>query len=247
MNGYMGDNNMVSRYISISILSILLAIVLAIPGFAALSWDGQSGIFLNSLAYTLKESAVEISAHSADLDSLGSVETYNLAVGLKGNVELGYTRYSSRVTGVKDQNLLLAKWQFHSETSNEPAIAIWAINRDLAGGPNDFEWGLSATKIVTVAKHPLVLDLGGRSTKSLGLGLFGVGNKREIRFEGSAALFVTPKFAVGTEFKQQIDSRQWSDIAFRYVPTPNLNIDLGIANFNNALSNQLALAFTYSR
>ena len=221
--------------------------VVATGAHAALNLEGQSGVFLNTLAYPVGASKVEISAHSVDLDDLGSVTTYNLATGLKGNLEFGFTGITSSVSGVNDQSLFLGKWQFVKETKTSPAVAVWAIHRSLTDGPTSTDYGLSVTKIVTVAKRPLVLDLGARSTRAIGHGLFGFQDDRELKLEGSAALFVTPKFAVGTEFKQQIGGRAWHDIAFRWVATPNLNIDFGIANLNSSLDNQVALAATWAR
>lgn len=221
--------------------------MLTLPSQAALNFDGQSGVFLNPLAYPLKANSVEIATHSVDMDDLGSIQTYNVSLGLKGNAELGFTKYSSQITGVLDQNILQGKWQFVPETKTSPAVALWVVHRDLVDGPNDTEIGVTFTKVVNVGKHPVVLDIGARSTKSLGLGLFGVGGSRETRIEGAVGLFVTSKFVVATEFKQQIDARPWHDIAFRYVASPNFNIDFGIANFSNTLDNQVAFAFTYSR
>lgn len=225
----------------------LTVVVLAGCAAAALHLEGQSGIFLNALAYPLGPSKIEVSSHTVNLDALGSVTTYNLSAGVKGNLEFGCTGIASSVTGVKDQSLFLGKWQFVKETSDVPAVALWAIHRSLTDGPGSTDYGLSATKIVKVAKLPLVLDLGVRSTRALGLGLFGFQDDRETRFEGSTALFVTSKLAVGTEFKQQIGGRAWHDIAIRWVTSSNLNIDFGIANLNSALDNQVALAATWSK
>lgn len=228
-------------------LAGLMVVVLAGCAMAALHLEGQSGVFLNALAYPLGASKFEVSSHTVDLDSLGSVTTYNLASGFKGNLEFGYTGIASSVNGVKDQSLFLGKWQFAKETNGTPAVAVWVIQRNLADGPSSADFGLSATKIVKAGKLPLVLDLGVRSTRAIGLGLFGFQSDRETKFEGSTALFVTPKLAVGTEFKQQIGGRAWRDIALRWVPSSNLNIDFGIANLNSALDNQVALAATWSK
>ena len=234
-----------NKIITLTALSVLATILLAGGAFAALNFDGQSGVFLNALAYPLAPSTSEVSSHTVDMDSLGTVSTYNFGIGLKKNVELGFTRIASNVTGVRDQNLILAKWQFAAETKKAPAVSVWTIHRSLIGGSSDTDLGLSATKVVTVAKRALILDLGVRSTKALGLGLFGIGNSRETKLEGSAAIFVTSKFIAGTEFKQQIGVRAWHDVAFRYIVNNNLNIDAGIANFNSALDNQAAVALTY--
>lgn len=229
------------------ILVISTILIGAFSGYAhaAQNWDGQTGIFLNPLAYTAAPGSFETSSHYADLGTLGSVSTYSVTSGLKGNIELGYTRYQSNVDGVKNQNNISAKWQFAKETANSPALAVWAIHRDLSGDKNSFDYGLSATKIVTIANKPLVVDAGIRSTEAVGLGLFGIGDDRKIKTEASVAYFVTPKFAVGGEFKQQIGGRAWNDLAFRYVANDRLNIDAGLANFGPTLNNQIALAATY--
>lgn len=228
----------------LTLATILMAVVSTSCAFAALQLEGQSGVFLNTLAYPVPASKTEASSHFVDLDNLGSVSTYNLTFGLKDNVEVGVTRIASNVTGVSDQNLILGKWQFKPETKTAPALAVWGIYRKLLDADSTVDLGLSATKIVLVGKKPLVLDLGVRNTKAQGLGLFGFASDREWKFEGSFALFVTPKFAVGTEFKQQVNGKTWKDIAFRYVASDSWNIDAGIAYLGDAIDNQVALALT---
>lgn len=222
----------------------LIAVITSGAAHAALQLEGQSGVFLNSLAYTTNKSKFETSSHWVDLGDAGTVSTYNITTGLKRNVELGFTRLQSGVDGVKDQNLLLAKWQFQQEDKKRPAVALWAINRGVSGSNSSLDLGVSATKILPVAKRPLVIDFGVRSTKAKGLGLFGFNNDREFRWEGSFALFATKRFAIGTEFKQQIGAKAWRDIAFRYVASDKINIDAGIANLGPGLDNQIALAIT---
>lgn len=236
---------MKSKYIKI-ILAVGFALA-ARSSQAALNLEGQSGIFLNSLAYPLAPGAIEVSAHNVNLDDLGGVTTYNAATGLKNNLELGYTRVTSSVNGVKDQNLLNLKWQFNKETKDAPAIAIYTQYRDLASGDNSFDYGISVTKLFNLGKFPTVVDFGARSTKALGLGLFGFGSDRQIKLEGSVAVFVAKNFAIGTEFKQQVNAQTWKDIAFRYVVNKNLNIDAGIADLGPGLRNQIALAATWSK
>lgn len=237
---------MIRRSKSIIGLGIFTAILTAGAAQAALQLEGQSGVFLNTLAYTAQKSNYEASSHWVDLGDAGNVSTFNFTTGLKKNVEVGLTRLQSDVDGVKDQNLLLAKWQFQQESKNRPAASLWAIHRNVSGSDNSLDLGVSATKVFTVASHPLVVDLGVRSTKAKSLGLFGFNKDREIKWEGSFALFATKKFAVGAEFKQQIGTRAWKDIAFRYIASNKLNIDLGIANLGPGLNNQVALAFTHS-
>lgn len=232
-------------YITLFALAALL--VFAHPAQAALGLDGQSGVFLNSLAYPLAPDTLEVSAHNVDLDNLGDISSVTIASGFKGNLEMGYTRITSSVSGVADQSNIFGKWQFIKETDSTPAVALTVINRSLTGGESSLDYGLSATKIVKMGSLPTVLDIGARSTRSLGLGLFGFSDNREIKLEGSVAVFVTKNFAVGAEFKQQIGAETWKDIAFRYVPTKNLNIDFGIADLGPGLNSQIALAVTYTK
>jgi hypothetical protein len=232
------------KTVSSMAMTFVIAMMSMCTAFAALHLEGQSGVFLNALAYPVAASKTEISSHSVNLDSLGTVSTYNLSFGLKENVELGITRIASSVTGVSDQNLILGKWQFAGETEKSPALAAWGIYRDLVDGDSSVDLGLSATKIVTVSKRPLVLDLGVRNTKAQGLGLFGFADDREWRLEGSFAYFITPRFAAGAEFKQQVNGDTWKDIAFRYVASDKWNIDAGVANLGDAIDNQVALAVT---
>jgi hypothetical protein len=212
--------------------------------WAALSLEGQSGIFLNGLAYTVNPGKTEVSAHDVNLSGLGSVQTYSITTGLTHGIELGYTRIGSEVSGVASQDVINAKWNFAKESKTAPAISVWTISRSLTGGSNSIDFGVSASKIIPLGKTPLVVDLGARSTRAKGLGLFGYSNDREVKLEGSAAIFLTKKFAVGTEFKEQIGGDTWKDIAFRYVASDKLNIDAGIADLGPGLRNQIALAAT---
>lgn len=231
-----------------ALLAILAILILAstAASYGALNLDGQSGIFLNTLAYPLAANKVETSFHTVNLDELGGVSTYNLSTGLKNNIELGYTKITSSVSGVADQNLLNAKWQFLPESKATPAVAAWIQNRNITSLSTTQDFGVSATKVLTIAGHPTVLDLGARNTRSLDEGLFGLSDDREWKFEGALAVFVTKKLALATEFKQQIDARTWTDFAVRYQASDKLNIDAGIANLNSALDNQVALAATWS-
>ncbi len=227
-------------------LTAMGVVTMMCTAHTALNLEGQSGVFLNPLAYTLQQGKTEISSHHVSLDTLGSVSTFNLTSGLRRNVEIGVTQVSSSVDGVRDQSILLAKWQFAPETETSPAVAAWVINRNLSGGGNSTDFGLSATKALTAGKFPVVVDLGVRSTKALGLGLFGFAGDGKLKWEGSAAVFLSRKIVAGTEFKQQIGADTWTDIAFRYIASDSLNIDAGIADLGPGLGNQVALAATWS-
>jgi hypothetical protein len=229
------------------VLTVALATLLSTgSAFAALHLEGQSGIFLNSLAYPVAPSKIEASIHYVDLDPLGSISTQSVSFGLKNNVELGYTHISTDVPGVNDQNLFVGKWQFSPETKQLPAFSILAAQRSIDSKGSSLDYGLTATKVVIVGKKPLVLDLGIRNTKAVGIGLFGWSKDRKWKSEGSFAYFILPNLAVGSEYKQQIDGQTWRDIAVRYVANSNWNIDFGIADLGPAIDNQVALAVTHA-
>lgn len=233
---------MIRRIVSASFVVALLAGGVA---QAALHLEGQSGVFLNTLAYPLGRSKFEVSSHHVDLDKAGTVTTYNIAAGLKDNVEIGYTRVSSAVTGVSDQNLVLAKWQFAAEKKKFPALSIWGIYRDLDKGDNSVDLGVTATKVIG-GKHPIILDLGVRNSKAKAFGLFGYADDRQWLWEGAAGVFATSKLIVATEFKQQVQSRPWRDIAVRYLASKDVNLDAGLANLGPGLDSQWAFAATYA-
>jgi len=212
---------------------------------AALDFEGQSGVFLNALAYPLGANKVEVGGHYLSLNSLGQVDTFNLGVGLKKNLELGYTELTTTVDGLKNQNILSAKWQAVAEKKDIPAVAVWAQARHQESGSGSTDLGVSVTKVIS-GDHPIILDLGARRTKALGIGLFGFNHDYKTKLEGVAAVFVTKKLIVGTEFKQQINSKTWTDIAARYVVNNHFNLDAGIADLGPGLGNQIALAATWS-
>lgn len=213
---------------------------------AALNWEGQTGVFLNPLAYTAAEGTHEVSGHFISVDSAGSVKSLSYTAGLKGNVELGYTRVFTDVAGVNDQNIVHAKWQFLPERDETPAVAVWALYRDAESGGSGTDFGVAATKIVMAGDKPLVLDLGVRYTDASGHGLFGFTGDEKLKLEGSIAYFVLPNLAVGAEFRQQPGTRTWKDLAVRYVVNEHLNIDVGLADLGPTIDNQLALGFTYA-
>lgn len=212
---------------------------------AQLNWEGQGGVFLNPLAYPTPPGTVQASTHYIDLDRLGSVTTFSVSGGLAGGLELGYTRITSTAAGVRDQNVLPIKWRFAAETADLPAAAVTLIYRDLVGGKNATDIGLVGTKVLTLGATPVVVIVGARLTKGLGVGLFGVGDRTRLKWEASAAAFVTKRVALGLEVKEQIAGTTWTAVALRYDAGGDWNVDLGVANFGPAINNQFAVGVTW--
>ncbi len=232
------------KFFALAAASALLA---GAPVFGALNLEGQSGVFLNSLAYTLPANQMEVASHYVNLDVLGDVATYNFSLGVKDNLEFGFTQITSDVGSVADQSVLLAKYNVAKESKKSPAVSLWTIRRELEGGSSALDLGVIATKVYTVGKRPLIVDIGVRSTKALGLGLFGIGDDRELKWEGAVGYMVTPKLCIATEQKQQIDGETWKDIAVRYHASKHLNIDAGVADLGPGIDNQVAFALTWKK
>jgi len=238
----MSRANLLSR----TIITLTAALVLAPGARAQISWEGQSGVFLNPLAYPIAPGKVQASAHYIDLERVGTISTFSVAGGLRGNVEIGFTRIASGVTGVASQNVIPVKWQFVKETSKIPGVAANIIYRDLVGTGSITDYGLTGTKVLKAGTSTVIVSGGFRYTKALGVGLFGIADSARVRWEASAAIFVNPKLILGAEYKEQIGARAWRDIALRYLYSKNLTIDVGLANFAPSLSNQVAAGITWA-
>ncbi len=228
-------------------LAVLVLASVARPSAAQLNWDGQGGAFLNALAFPTAAGSIQAAFHFIDLESLGTIKTYSVNGGLRGGIEVGFNRVNTNVTGVADQNLLHAKWQFLAAEGNRPALAAWLVYRDLLGGADATDYGLTATTVLKPGGTPVVVSGGLRSTKSRGMALFGVGDRRRLKWEGSVAVFANPRLLFATEFKEQIGGRTWTDLAVRYLAGKGVNVDVGVANFGPGINNQFALGITYSR
>lgn len=228
-------------------LLLIAAVIVSVaaPAGAQLNYQGQGGVFINPLAYPTASGKLEVATHYIDLDGLGALSTYSLTKGIGKGVEIGYTRFASHVSGVNSQNLLHAKWQLISETPTRPAVAFSVLDRNLVGGANSAEAAVIASKAIPLGQQTLILDLGFRGTKAVGDGLFGIHNSWGTKWEGAAALALNKNVIVGTEFRQQIDGRSWSDIALRFTVNDHLNLDLGVANFAPGLNRQIAAGITW--
>lgn len=226
-------------------LALVLLLHAAAGARAQLNWEGQGGIFINPLAYPTAAGKLEASVHHIDLDRFGTLQTIGVSGGLGHGIEVGFTHIRSTVDGVYDQNVVPLKWQFVKERPDAPAIAASAVFRDLNGHGSATDYGVTATKVLRLGSSSVALSAGGRVTKALGVGLFGINGAYQVRWEGAVAVFVTKRLILGAEIKQQIDARAWRDVALRYVLSDHAILDLGIANFGTGLDNQLAIGFTF--
>ena len=85
------------------------------------------------------------------------------------------------------------------------------INNQLGGalskiGLSDHEgldFTLYGSKMLTFLPRPVLVNLGGRATKSAEIGLLGFTDEYSFVFEGSVVVLLTDKFMLAGEYKQQ--------------------------------------------
>ncbi len=198
---------------------------------------------------------------------------YGVSVGVYDRVELSYTRqaFDTGKTGAKlglgsgftfDQDVVGVKVKVlgdavYNQDSWIPQVAVGAQYKKadrgavigLLGGKKDsgVDWYVAATKVLL--DQSLVLNGTVRATDANQTGLLGFGGNKhdeyQAEFEGSAALMLTRKFAVGVEYRSKPDNLNglkednWADVFAAYAINKNLSItaayvDLGeIATFRN--------------
>lgn len=207
--------------------------------------------------------------------------TYGAAVGFRDRVELSYAHqeFDTQGTGEKlglghgftfAQDVVGVKVKVlgdavYNQDSWVPQVAAGAqFKRADQGAVINFlggqkssgvDWYLAATKVWL--DESLVLNGTIRATKANQTGLLGFGgNKNDAyhaEFEGSAALLLTRKFAVGAEYRTKPDSLNglkednWADLFAAYAINKQLSVtaayvDLGeIATFRNQRGVYLSL------
>ena len=111
------------------------------------------------------------------------------------------------------------------------------------------DYTLYASKMFTQLPRPVLLELGGRATEAVWDGLGGFTHSYNAVFEGNAVVFVTSKFALAAEYKQQPRNYQaignlvkvegdWATIDAAYVVNNHLTLAVGYGLFGNVLNHQ---------
>ena len=206
---------------------------------------------------------------------------YGASVGFYDRLELSYTRqaFDTGKTGAKlglgsgftfHQDVLSAKLRVlgdavYNQDSWVPQVALGAQYKKadrgavigLLGGRRDsgVDWYVAASKVLL--DQSLVLNGTIRATKANQTGLLGFGGNKhdgyQAEFEGSAALLLTRKLAVGVEYRTKPDNLNglkednWADAFVAYAVNKNLSVtaayaDLGeIATFKGQRGFYLSL------
>lgn len=133
---------------------------------------------------------------------------------------------------------------------------INTINSQLGGGlsklgiSNDegLDFTLYGSKMLTFLPRPVLLNLGGRATKSVEIGLLGFTDEYSFVFEGSVVVLVTDKFMLAGEFKQQPAGftatpligmpDNWWTIDAGYVINRHMTIAVGYGHFGTVANHE---------
>jgi Protein of unknown function (DUF3034) len=207
-----------------------------------------------------------------------------VAVGLYDRVELSYAEQKMGLGGTVpgqsiEQQVYGVKWRMAGDAVFDqdhclPQLALgvqYKRNLDygfvpkLVGAKNDSgtDFYLAATKLhlAGLAGRNLLWNATLRATKANQMGLLGFGgdlnDSYQLRFEGSAALFLTDDIAVGAEYRAKPNNlsafreEPFKDVFAAYVPNKRVSVtaawaQLGqIANRRNQQGTYLSLQLSY--
>jgi len=201
------------------LLIVLAALVLPLAVHAQnIGWEGETGVFVTPLAYTVNSPAKGLSLPTVGFHFLGAgnvigdfYET-SLTMGALGRTEFGYTRNFHTLGGNPSLsslwsngfniafgkvNILPENWRKHNWI---PAFSVGGTGRwgvENVGGAfthkktsNGDVYGVGSKTILPNSKLPVILTGGVRGTNSVLWGMGGNAAKWEARAFGSAAFVV---------------------------------------------------------
>jgi len=136
------------------------------------------------------------------------------------------------------------------------------INNQLGGGLSaiglsnyeGLDFTLYGSKLLTFLPRPVLVNLGGRATKSAEIGLLGFTDEYSFVFEGSVVVVLTDKFMVAAEYKQQPGSftpipgligtpDDWWTIDAGYVVNPHMTVAVGYGHFGTVANHTANTVF----
>ncbi|HLM80705.1 MAG TPA: DUF3034 family protein [Terriglobales bacterium] len=215
--------------------ALLFAVVLgtgAIASAQSLNWEGQTGVFVTPLAYTVPStdkglSLPVVAYHFLNAGPvLGDFHQVSITEGAFGRVEFGYSRDLHEEGNTPSLSMLWSSGfnAFHGKLnflrerrSWVPAFAVGFVARSQVqnvGGvisnkeTTNQDFYVVATKTVTqIRKLPLVFNLGFKATNASLLGLAGNAPAYKGRLFGAAAFALKgpgkSTILLGSEFLQE--------------------------------------------
>jgi hypothetical protein len=227
-------------------LSVVLAAAVGTASAQSLNWEGQTGVFVTPLAYTVPGTQNSfglpaVSYHYVDAGKvLGGFHQFSITEGAYDRVEFGYTRnlhQDGSTPGLSSLwgsgfNAFHAKVNFLREGRRlYPALSVGFIARTQVrnvGGviqnksTNNADFYAVATKTAMgIPKLPLVFNLGFKATNASLLGLAGNAPGYQGRLFGAAAFALRgpgkSTILLGSELLQE--PRRIQDLPGVSIPT----------------------------
>jgi hypothetical protein len=235
---------------SVLALMLLAIVVAGVSGKTAaaqsLNWEGQTGIFVTPLAYSVPSSdkgfgMPAVAYHYLDGGQvLGGFHQVSVTMGAFGRLEFGYTRNlhqdgsTAGLSNLWDSgfNVFHGKLNLLQERRTwRPAVSVGFVARSQVrnvGGEiegknkSNADFYLVATKTVTqIRSLPLVFNLGFKATNASLLGLVGNAPAYQGRLFGAAAFALKgpgkSTILIGSELMQE--PRRVQDVPAATVPT----------------------------
>jgi hypothetical protein len=111
------------------------------------------------------------------------------------------------------------------------------------------DFTLYASKLFTCMPRPVLVNLGGRATKSAQIGLLGFTDDYSFVFEGSVVVFATDRLLLAAEYKQKPNAfhsmpplvgpeDDWWTIDVGYVVSKNMTIAAGYGHFGRVVNHE---------
>ena len=130
------------------------------------------------------------------------------------------------------------------------------INDEIGGGMHvmgltshqGVDYTLYASKMFTCLPRPVLVNLGGRATKSAEIGLLGFTHHYSFNFEGSIVALLTDRFMVAGEYKEQPADftansllgrpDHWWTADAGYIINPHMTVAIGYGHFGTVANHQ---------
>jgi hypothetical protein len=203
--------------------------------------------FVNTPSFTLQSTGAAIGLYDRFEFSYAREIFDTRSTGAKLGLGTGYT-FNEDVFGAKlriagdavyDQDSWMPQVALGTQYKiNDNAAIVHAIGAKSAQGVDFYA---SATKLFLA--ESLLLDATVRETKANQLGILGFGGDRDddyrAEFEGSAALLLTRKLAIGVEYRGQpnnlsfAEQNRWIDAFVAFFPTRNLSLTAAVVDLGS--------------
>jgi len=232
--------------------------LIATPGTTQLEGSAGGGIVPWAMlaGYATREQWSSSAYYThVNVDDL-QVDAFGAALNFRDRVALSVARQSLEVAPLDteiDMDIFGAKLRLYGDVvySDWPQLSLGIQHKRLrdkdtptavgAGDTEGTDFYLAASKLHlgALAGYNVLWSVTGRYSRANQLGLLGFGgdrdDDRELLLEGSAAVLLSRRIAIGVEYRQKPDNlsfakeEDWADVFVAWFPNKNLNVTLAWA------------------